>query len=85
MRGAGPACLPVGRSADRLQRISGEVADEEECRVYVWMWRRLPGVLWVKILWTMVIFVLVVFALFQYVFPALEPYVPFSGSGSMSN
>jgi hypothetical protein len=53
--------------------------------MYVWMWRHLPGVTWVKVVWVMVIFVLVVFALFQYVFPAVEPYVPFSGSGSVSN
>lgn len=49
------------------------------------MWRHLPGVVWVKVLWTLVIFTLVVFALFQYAFPAVEPYVPFSGGGSVSN
>ena len=53
--------------------------------MYVWMWRRLPGETWVKVVWVLVIFALVVFALFQYVFPAVEPYVPFSGSGSVSN
>jgi hypothetical protein len=53
--------------------------------MYGWVWRNLPGVVWVKVVWVMVIFSLVVFALFQYVFPAVEPYVPFSGSGSMSN
>ena len=53
--------------------------------MYAWLWRRLPGVTWVKIVCAMVIFALLVFALFQYVFPAVEPYVPFSGSGSISN
>jgi hypothetical protein len=53
--------------------------------MYAWMWHHLPGVVWVKVLWTLVIFTLVVFVLFQYVFPAVEPYVPFSGGGSVSN
>ena len=52
--------------------------------MYAWVWRHLPGALWVRILWAMVIFGVVVFALFQYVFPWVEPYVPFSGNGSLS-
>ena len=73
-----------GFSREICQRM-GAVRDEEVYGVYAWMWNRLPGVLWVKILWAMVIFTLVVFVLFQYVFPAVEPYVPFSGGGSVSN
>ena len=52
--------------------------------MYAWIWRHLPGTLWVRILWVLVISALVVFVLFQYVFPWLEPQLPFSGGGSLS-
>ena len=53
--------------------------------MYAWIWRHLPGALWVRILWVLIISGVVVFALFQYVFPWIEPYVPFSGNGSLSS
>ena len=52
--------------------------------MYAWIWQHLPGALWTRILWALVIFGVVVFVLFQYVFPWAEPYVPFSGNGSIS-
>jgi hypothetical protein len=52
--------------------------------MYAWIWRNLPGALWVRILWVLIISGVLVFALFQYVFPWIEPYVPFSGNGSLS-
>lgn len=53
-------------------------------RVYAWVWRHLPGALWVRALWALIIFAIIVFVLFQYVFPWIEPYLPFSGNGSLS-
>jgi hypothetical protein len=52
--------------------------------MYAWIWRHLPGAFWVRLLWMLIILSLAVFVLFQFVFPAVEPYVPFSGSGSLS-
>jgi len=52
--------------------------------VYAWIWRHLPGVLWVRVLWALILFAVVVFVLFQFVFPWLEPQLPFSGNGSLS-
>lgn len=51
--------------------------------MYAWIWRHLPGALWVRVLWVLVIFALVIFVLFQYVFPWAEPHLPFSGNGSL--
>ncbi|HZU56062.1 MAG TPA: hypothetical protein VFA06_09370 [Actinocrinis sp.] len=52
--------------------------------MYAWIWRHLPGTLWVRVLWVLIIFAVVVFVLFQFVFPWLEPHLPFSGNGSLS-
>jgi hypothetical protein len=52
--------------------------------MYAWIWRHLPGAVWVRILWVLVIFAVVVFVLFQYVFPWAEPHLPFAGNGSLS-
>jgi hypothetical protein len=52
--------------------------------MYAWIWRHLPGAVWVRILWVLVIFALTVFVLFQYVFPWAEAYLPFAGNGSLS-
>jgi len=53
--------------------------------MYAWIWRHLPGTAWVRALWSLVIFSVLVFLLFQYVFPWLEPNLPFSGNGSLAN
>jgi uncharacterized BrkB/YihY/UPF0761 family membrane protein len=54
--------------------------------MYAWIWRHLPGgAPWVRALWALVILSVVVFVLFQYGFPWLEPYVPSSGNGTLSN
>ena len=45
--------------------------------VYAWMWRQLPGPWFVRALISLVLFVLVVVALFLWVFPWLEPRLPF--------
>lgn len=52
--------------------------------MYAWIWRHLPGALWVRALWALIIFAVAVFVLFQYVFPWIEPRLPFSGNGSLS-
>ncbi|MBE9403457.1 hypothetical protein M4D54_10785 [Brachybacterium sp. p3-SID1565] len=46
--------------------------------MYAWMFRRLPGPLWVRILITLVILAALVVVLFGWVFPAISPYMPFN-------
>lgn len=53
--------------------------------MYGWIWRHLPGSLWMKLLCTFVLVSLAVVALFGWIFPWIEPHVPFSGSGSVGN
>jgi hypothetical protein len=64
--------------------LSAGLRKGSERRVYAWIWRHLPGVLWVRVLWALILFAVVVFVLFQFVFPWLEPQLPFSGNGSLS-
>jgi hypothetical protein len=45
--------------------------------VYGWLWRRLPGNAAVRAAIMLVLFVAVVYVLFQWVFPRLEPLLPF--------
>jgi hypothetical protein len=52
--------------------------------MYGWIWRHLPGAVWVKLLWALALFALVVFLLFQFVFPWAEPHLPFDGNGSLN-
>jgi hypothetical protein len=51
--------------------------------VYGWIWRRLPGRLWMKLLCAFIMASLLVVVLFGWVFPWAEPHLPFSGTGSM--
>jgi hypothetical protein len=46
--------------------------------VYVWIWRHLPGNRLVKSLLCLLLFVGVVALLFFYVFPWVEPKLPFN-------
>lgn len=46
--------------------------------MYAWMFRRLPGPLWVRILITLVILAALIVLLFGWVFPAIAPYMPFN-------
>ncbi|MBQ0864443.1 hypothetical protein ACH4RA_10225 [Streptomyces smyrnaeus] len=46
--------------------------------MYGWIWRRLPGNVYVRALISLVLVVGVVFLLFQYVFPWAEPLLPFN-------
>jgi hypothetical protein len=48
--------------------------------MYAWLWRHLPGPIAVKLLCTLMLIALVVIVLFQWVFPWLEPLMPFSGN-----
>jgi hypothetical protein len=47
---------------------------------YGWLWRLLPGPKLVKVLEAAVLFALVVAALFAWVFPALDPLMPFNNN-----
>ena len=46
--------------------------------MYGWIWKHLPGPVPVKALLALVLFVAVVLVLFQWVFPWLEPRLPFN-------
>lgn len=46
--------------------------------MYGWIWRHLPGPLVVRLLLALILIVGVVAVLFVWVFPALEPLVPFN-------
>ncbi|MGP3978652.1 hypothetical protein ACTWQF_32530 [Streptomyces sp. 8N114] len=46
--------------------------------MYGWIWRHLPGNVYVRALISVVLVVGVVFLLFQYVFPWAEPMLPFN-------
>ncbi|MBR7824819.1 hypothetical protein KDK95_00755 [Actinospica sp. MGRD01-02] len=51
--------------------------------MYALIWRRLPGPLWMKLACAVVLVSLLVVLLFGWVFPWVEPYLPFSGSGTI--
>ena len=46
--------------------------------MYGWLFRHLPGPLWVRILLTVLLLAAVIVALFGWVFPAIAPYMPFN-------
>jgi hypothetical protein len=45
--------------------------------VYAALWRLLPGPLWLKLLEMLALLALVVWVLLGWVFPAIEPLLPF--------
>src|SRR5699024_2708151 len=59
---------PRGARAGR--RDGGEL-------MYAWLFRHLPGPLWVRIVIVVLLLAAIVAALFGWVFPALAPYLPF--------
>lgn len=46
--------------------------------MYGWMFRHLPGPLWVRVLITLLALAAIVVVLFGWVFPAIAPYMPFN-------
>ena len=46
--------------------------------MYVWIWRHLPGGLPGKLLGSLLLLAAVVLVLFLWVFPAVEPLLPFN-------
>lgn len=44
--------------------------------MYAWLFRLLPGPLWVRILLTVLVLAAIVVALFGWVFPAIAPHMP---------
>ncbi|RFU86436.1 hypothetical protein DY218_12035 [Streptomyces triticagri] len=46
--------------------------------MYGWIWRHLPGNVWLKALVSLVLVLGVVYLLFEYVFPWAEPLLPFN-------
>ncbi|MDO5701039.1 MAG: hypothetical protein Q4P36_06165 [Bowdeniella nasicola] len=49
--------------------------------MYGALWRLLPGPTWVRVILALLIALAVVFVLFEYVFPVIEPYMPFQQGG----
>ncbi len=47
--------------------------------MYSWLFRHLPGPLWFRVGLVIVLVVVLVGALFQWVFPAVAPLLPFDG------
>ncbi len=45
--------------------------------MYAWIWRHLPGNVWVRIAISLVLVMAVVYALFNWIFPWVEPMLPF--------
>lgn len=48
--------------------------------MYAWIFRHLPGPLWLRIIWVVLILAVIVAVLFTWVFPAIAPYVPLNDS-----
>lgn len=46
--------------------------------MYGWLWRHLPGPVVVRVLLAIVLLVAVAAACFQWLFPAIAPYMPFN-------
>jgi len=46
--------------------------------MYGWLFRHLPGPLWLRVLLTVVLLAALVVVLFGWVFPAVAPYLPFN-------
>ena len=46
--------------------------------MYAWLFRLLPGPLWVRILLTVLVLAAIIVALFGWVFPAIAPIMPFN-------
>lgn len=46
--------------------------------MYAWIFRHLPGPLWVRILIALVVLAAIVVVLFAWVFPAIAPHMPFN-------
>ena len=54
-----------------------DLSDEPRMSMYGALWRLLPGPAWLRVVLLAVLAALVVVVLFRWVFPALEPYMPF--------
>lgn len=48
--------------------------------MYGWIFRHLPGPLWVRVLIAVLLLTGVVAALFTWAFPAIAPFMPFNGA-----
>ncbi len=46
--------------------------------MYAWLWRILPGPMWLKIVLCLLLVVAVVAVCFTWVFPAVAPHLPFN-------
>lgn len=57
--------------------------------MYAAIWRLLPGPTWLKVVQALVLVLLVVWVLFEWVFPAISPFLPFTdntvGAGGVAH
>jgi len=53
--------------------------------VYAWIWRHLPGPTALRVLCAALLVLAAVAVLFTVVFPWLEPFSPFGGTGSVES
>lgn len=51
--------------------------------MYGWIFRHLPGPLWVRIILAIILIAAVVFALMEYIFPAFVEYSPFTETSTL--
>ncbi|MGB5951958.1 MAG: hypothetical protein WBG57_05490 [Ornithinimicrobium sp.] len=49
-----------------------------EALMYGWLWRVLPGPVWLRLMLALTLLAAVLVILFLWVFPALAPYIPFN-------
>ncbi len=52
--------------------------------MYAWLWRILPGPVWLRAIICLILAAAVVAVLFTWVFPAIAPYLPFN-DGTVSD
>jgi hypothetical protein len=72
-----PAAGPLAFRLVRY-RSRGAQSERDADGMYGWIWRHLPGNVWVRSLLSLVLVLAVVYVLFQYVFPWAEPLLPFN-------
>lgn len=46
--------------------------------MYAWMFRHLPGPIWLRVIIAILLVVAIIVVLFQWVFPWIAPYMPFN-------
>lgn len=48
--------------------------------MYAWIFRHLPGPVWLRVVLVLLVLAAVIAVLFTWVFPLIAPFMPFNGS-----